>query len=170
MTPAGPKMPQLPDLDEFPYVPQEEDSLGCVPACIEMVCEYLGLLKDREEIESEVGYSPDQGTPFDNVGLLSRVHALPIGSVDEATDKLECGLPIIANLYIADAKVLGYFGEEASLRAVVLVGIETNTVLFVDPLSLVQLGTADATRCDLTDFEYAWLGGWVLTALPSSPP
>jgi ABC-type bacteriocin/lantibiotic exporter with double-glycine peptidase domain len=157
-------MPQLPKLDDFPYVPQEEDSLSCVPACLEVICEYLGLEKRREEIEDELGYSVDDGTPFQNVQLLSGVHTIPIASLEEAVDQIEQGVPVIADLRIDDPAVLGYAGSGPFKHAVVIVGIEATEVLFFDPLRLAPPG--DPTAFYRAAFERAWQSGWAVTPLP----
>jgi len=156
-------MAQLPALDDFPYVGQEEDSLACVPACIEMICEFLGIQKERADIEDELGFSVDIGTPFGNVRLLSQVRAFSVASVKDAVNELERGLPVIAHLRIANAAVLGYSAEGAFLHAVVLVGADLNSVILFDPLSQVLLSTTSPTCCPRAVFEDAWLEGYVLT-------
>jgi ABC-type bacteriocin/lantibiotic exporter with double-glycine peptidase domain len=157
-------MPQLPALDDFPYIPQDEDSFACVPACLEMICEYLALRKGREEIEEEIGYSVDDGTPFQNVFLLSGVRTVLIPSLQEAANQIERRLPVIADLRIDDNQVLGYAGEGPFDHAVVIVGVESAEVRFFDPLSWVRIGTGGPTSCDRAAFERAWLSGWVLTS------
>jgi ABC-type bacteriocin/lantibiotic exporter with double-glycine peptidase domain len=158
-------MPQLPALDNFPYISQEEDSWGCVPACVAMVCAFLEVQKTPEEIERELDYSVDVGTPFENLALLSGVRILQVRSIEEAARELERGLPTIADLRIEDSAVLGYWGCAPSLHAVVLVGVEDDQVMFFDPLSLVQLSTCGPTLCSRASFERVWLSGWLLAPL-----
>ena len=158
-------MPQLPAIDEFPYIAQDEDSLACVPVCVGMVCEVLGLPREQDELEVELGYFVDSGTPFENVGLIAGLRAWPVADVTEIAAEIERGLPIIANLRIDNDGVLGYAADGPFLHAVVVVGIDQEGVLFFDPLSQIQLSTTSPTVCERIDFERAWRGGWVLSAL-----
>lgn len=157
-------MPILPGLDAFPYVGQEEGSLACVPACVDMVCQFWDLAKSWSEIVAELDYSVDDGTPFSNVAWLSGVRVLPVVALRDIRVHLANAPPhpVIANLYIQGPEVLGYTAQVHMLHAVVVVGIEAEQVTFFDPLSLVQRSTTDPTECDLYSFEDAWLGGWVI--------
>jgi hypothetical protein len=159
-------MPLLPGLDDFPYIAQEEDSLACVPACVEMVCLYVGIERDRDQIDGELGYTIDRGTNTDRVGFLSGMLVSHLESVDEAAIHLERGLPVIAHLQIVDPTVLGYYSSDPFLHAVTVVGVESATVVHFDPDSLTQLSTSHPRTCARGDFERAWLEGWVLEPLP----
>jgi ABC-type bacteriocin/lantibiotic exporter with double-glycine peptidase domain len=161
-------MPRLPAFDDFPYVGQEEDSRRCVPACVEMVCAFLGVDKDSAEIDEEVGYSIDDGTPFESIEYLKGVLAFKVSSVDEAALELERGLPTIANLRITTPEVLGYAASQPYLHAVVVVDVQTDAVRFFDPDAQNQLSTSGPTECTREPFERAWRSGWVLRRLPGS--
>jgi hypothetical protein len=159
-------MPQLPDIDDFPFVAQEEDSLACVPACVDMVCQYLGIDKDRDEIDEELGYSVDVGTGFPRVGLLSGLLANYERSFEDAAIYVDRGLPVIAHIWIEDPSVLGYCADRPFLHAVTVVCVEAVTVGFFDPDSVTQRSTSELRSCRRDDFERAWIEGWVLEPLP----
>jgi len=158
-------VPQLPDLDDFPYVAQEEDCPDCVVACVRMVLLRLGLDRDQREIELELGYLPDLGTVFEHIAGISGVRAIRVGSVQDAEQHLEMADPVIGRLWIDDHSVLGYAAEQAFLHAVVVVGVEEQDVTFFDPHSTWQLNTVTERACDRRLFEDAWLGGFVLLPL-----
>ena len=155
-------MPRLHDLDSFPYVEQEEDSLECVPACVDMVLRYWQVEKTREEIEGELDYSVDTGTAFENVGGLTQVRVWRVGSVKEAADHLARDCPVIADLRVINSSVLGYHADVVLKHAVVVVRIDPDEVTFFDPYSWVLKMTAAAQRCEVSAFERAWQGGWAI--------
>lgn len=118
------------------------------------------------DIEAELDYSVDAGTPFANIENVSVVAAMRVATLEEGILELERGLPTIVDLGINDATVLGYGGNVPFLHAVVLVGVEPEAVLFFDPLSQVQLSTCEPTSCDRRAFGHLWRSGWVLSPVP----
>ena len=84
-------MPRLPDVDSFPEVEQEEDTLSCVPACVRACLTYLGVPKDWEVIISELDYCIDDGTPFENITFLTGVEVYELVSVAEIEAPLSPG-------------------------------------------------------------------------------
>jgi hypothetical protein len=161
-------MPQLPDLDEFPYLAQDEDRPECVPACVAIVCEYLGLDKEWDEICEELDYHVASGTEFERIAYLSGVEHVVVR--DTADIEFYLGrpplTPVIANLYVPDTAVLGYsVSADIPLHAVVVVGIDEREVRFIDPLSHVQKSTFAPQVCRRLDFNRAWMEGYVLRPL-----
>jgi len=129
-----------------------------------MVCEYLRVPKEWEELVVELEYYLETGTFFENLKLLSGVDAIRVNSVNEIWAHLAgpSPRPVIANLLIVDSAVLGYEAEIAFQHAVVVVGIDAQHVTFFDPLSQSLKSTSYEQQCSLLDFEDAWQGGWVL--------
>ncbi|HZH98277.1 MAG TPA: C39 family peptidase, partial [Fimbriimonadaceae bacterium] len=127
-------MRSLSDWDHFPYEPQEEDSLTCVPCSVAMVCQYWGLQKDWDTIIDELDYNPEIGTPFENVGLLSGIRTLRVGQLEETTAHLDLleARPVVANLLIGNDAVLGYSSPQRFQHAVVIIGISRDHVTFFD--------------------------------------
>jgi hypothetical protein len=159
-------VPSIPQLDEFPYVEQAEDSATCVPDCLDMVCQYWGLDKDWDEVAVEVGYSAINATPFDNVASLSRVRVLAVDHLTSVAEHLarDPPRPVVASLVVDDEDVLGWY-EGPCLHCVVVVAVEDAQVGIIDPLSRVMRGTTEAYFCSRSAFERAWDGGWVVLPL-----
>jgi hypothetical protein len=158
-------MPALPGLDTFPYVAQEEDALSCVVDCVDMVLQYWGIEREWRELGAELDYSVDDGTPFENVRYVSGVRSLRVGAVAEIEQFLERGIPVVANLEIGDAAVLGYHSHRRFLHAVVVVKIDADAAELYDPQSLVQLSSTAPRRCGVVDFERCWRSGWAIRPL-----
>jgi ABC-type bacteriocin/lantibiotic exporter with double-glycine peptidase domain len=153
-------VPRLADLEEFPYVAQDEDSLGCVPACVSMVFSYLGLEYEQDALERDLDYSADTGTPFDNIGNLLGVRAIRVRSLTDAEEHIARGRPVIAAIW-ADRTVVSYT-ERVFQHAVVIVAIDAFEIRFSDPDSSWRLGTVNPLTCRRADFEAAWEAGFVL--------
>ncbi len=162
-------MPSLPNPDEFPYEPQEEDLPACVPACVAMVCAFLGIEHSWETIIEQLEFDPHTGTPFSNISNLAGVQAIPAFTLEEVEAHLSepDPTPVIANLHAYDDEVLGYALDGfCPLHAVVIVAIDDFQVTFSDPLSHATLSTQAHSTCSRTVFEKAWQCGFALRPNP----
>lgn len=103
-------MPSLPNPDELLYVHQEEDLPACVPACVAMVCAFLGVDLSWKTIVEQLDFDPLTGTPFSNISNLAGVRAIPVFTLEEVEAHLSepDPTPVIANLRAYDDEVLGY--------------------------------------------------------------
>lgn len=161
-------MPSLPNLDEFPYCAQDEDLPACVPACVVMVYEHLGIEHTWEGVTTQLEFDSQRGTPFDNLHGLAGVRVIPVTTLEE----VECHLvdaepaPVIANLFVVDDAVLGYTLDQSfSLHAVVVLAVDGYQVVFSDPLSHAMLSTEAHSICSRSAFEQAWFGGVAIRRL-----
>lgn len=161
-------MPSLPNPDEFPYYAQDEDLPECVPACVAMIFEYLGIDLDPAALKHELGYDPQTGTEFSNISDLPGVRAIRVGGLDEVEDHLSAAVPapVIADLLVLDDEVLGYeLAPVCPFHAVVVVGLDTEYVTFSDPLSHALRSTELHSQCSRSAFERAWQRGFALRLL-----
>jgi hypothetical protein len=165
-------MRSLPDLDDFPYVEQDEDLPLCVPACVEMVYQYLGVSYDFEELRRDLHWDAIRGTDFMSIGTLTVVDPVYVKHLEEVEVYLAGGyrapaearpVPVIANIYAPDDAVLGYLlNPESPLHAVVVLSVEPDRVKFVDPLSYVEKSTRLEQECARREFARAWMDGFAL--------
>jgi hypothetical protein len=159
-------MPSVPNPDEFPYRHQDEDLPACVPACVAMVFDYLGIERSWNDLTAELAFDPYCGTPFDNIGNLTGVRAICVATLEELDQQLTTGVPVIVNLLADDDELLGYYLDaSAPLHAVVVVAADGYQVTFSDPLSHAALSTESHRTCSRSVFEPAWLGGYALCLL-----
>ena len=122
----------------------------CLPARIRMVLAYWGKEHSEEELASISGTTPVWGTnPGGAVEGLERLgyHALWFenATLERLLDLLDIGWPVIVFLRAADLP-----HGRAGLHAVVVVGMEDNEIIYLDP----QLDFE--TRLELSRFLRAW--------------
>jgi hypothetical protein len=161
-------MPSLPNLDEFSYCAQDEDLPACVPACVVMVYEHLGIEHTWEGVTIQLEFDPLSGTPFDHLYNLASVRAIPVTTLEEIERHLADvePVPVIANLFILNDAVLGYTLDQSfSLHAVVVLALDDYQVVFSDPLSHAMLSTEAHSICSRSAFEQAWFGGVAILRL-----
>ncbi|MCC2669779.1 MAG: hypothetical protein K0Q72_2250 [Armatimonadetes bacterium] len=154
-------MPVLPDLEDFPYEAQDAHTLTCVPDCVSMVYQHLGLVSDWALVAGELGFSELDGTPFDNIQDLSEVVPTFVEDLAEAEIHLGLSRPIIVNVRVRGPELLTY-ARSSFLHAVILVGCTEGEVVLIDPLALSMLGSAAPIRRPRRALERAWQGGYVL--------
>lgn len=161
-------MPSLPNSDDFPYYGQAEDLPECVPACVAMVFEYLGVDCSWNALKDQLRFDPHGGTPFDNIADLEGVRVTRVGDLQEAEQHLSAPspTPVIADLLILDDEVLGYFLDSGFvLHAVVVVAVDEFEVTFSDPLSHHARSTESHRVCARGVFELSWQRGFALRRL-----
>ena len=94
----------------------------CLPACLQMVLDYVGVKRDQAQLARELGVTPKVGV------AVSRVTRLAIpkvsmryqqGEINDLVAALKHGIPPILNVATGQ---LPYWGEDCA-HAVVLVGL-----------------------------------------------
>ncbi len=128
---------------EFPHT--------CLPACVRMVLAYQGYTHNEEELAQAFGTVPFLGTPPENVvaGLQNLgYHGLCFenATMDRLRHLLGHDWPVIVFLRAADLP-----HGRAGLHAVVVVSIESQSVICQDP----SLGHSNL-RLTMSSFLRAW--------------
>ncbi len=125
----------------------------CLPACVQMVLAHQQIIRSQADLATQLGVRASLGTPTRSVlGLASDQLRVVYGEGTEATLQkwLALSWPVIA---FVQAGELSYWQGESFQHAVVVVGLEGNTVWLLDP-------DIDETviAVDLDEFMLAWLG------------
>ncbi len=120
---------------DVPLLPQEHP-WTCLPACIRMVLAYRGKLIDEDDIAAVCGTTPHRGTlPERAVEGVQQLgyHALWFENADlsRLQDLIDHDWPVIVFLRSRDLPNGG-----RGLHGLVVVGVETDTVVVLDPQSV----------------------------------
>ncbi len=132
-----------------PHRPQLDDGY-CLPACVQMVLAYWGIEQDQTTIAKQLQTIEKAGTPASRVNQLDSANLKVIyrsGELVDLQNALAQNIPPIVLVYTGE---LPYWSE-ATAHAVVLLGIEHDTVILSDPAkSSMPIPTLRG------DFELAW--------------
>jgi len=116
----------------IPHHPQENDGY-CLPACVQMVLDYLGLPHAQEQLARELDVRPTLGAPASNV-LRLRSDVLDVtftsGNLSDLCTQLAHGSPLIV---FVQAGELPHWQNCISQHAIVVVGVDEQTVQILDP-------------------------------------
>lgn len=134
-----------------PHVPQRQ--LGeCLAACAAMLLLYLGLSVNYDRLLKLLQIWPDAGgVPAPNIRELERLGVTVIykqGTLEELEDHLLNNRPCLALVQTGE---LPYWDED-TLHAVVVIGLDENTVHLNDPSFLTA-----PIQVSRGDFDLAWL-------------
>lgn len=133
-----------------PFAAQISES-ACLPACAQMVLNYLGRGIDQASLMQILG-TTDVGTPFSRLHLLEqrglRVNVRRNGEFSEVHTALNAGAPVIVALHA------GWIPETSVLsqHAVVLIGTRGDEVYVLDPA-----GSPDPLCLSENVFMTAWI-------------
>lgn len=134
-----------------PHYPQETDGL-CLPACIQMVLAYWGISIPQKELARRLGTRPHIGTPHRRITHLQftglTIHHAADGDLATLRDYLSRAIPLIVFVQTAD---LPYWNEHPSRHALVVIGMERNTITVIDPGT-----TSTPHTVPVGDFLLAW--------------
>lgn len=131
---------------------QEDESGGCLPACVQMALTHLGVFRSQTDLARLMGTQRNVGTPAFNVVRLAseqldvRYHAS--GSLEDVVAWLDRGVPVIA---FVQAGELPHWHGERSYHALVIVGLDAGAVHLLDPAM-----DADVITVPTGDFLLAW--------------
>ena len=134
-----------------PYSRQETDT-GCLLACAQMVLNYWGISRTQTELGRLLGWRSQLGVPGSNITRLKSVELDIVyekGSLEHLATWLSRGVPVIALIQAAE---LSYWTEGLTQHAIVLVGIDEETVLALDPAS-----TDHVIHLSVGEFALAWV-------------
>ena len=134
----------------LPHRPQQGDGY-CLPACVQMVFAYLGISRTQDTIAKTLRLDPPFGTRHSNIKKLA---SAKIKVTYEAGDLavlhlwLDQGVPVIVFVQAGD---LPHWSGQNFQHAIVVVGIEEQTVYLMDPAL-----DSGPTAVDEGAFMLAW--------------
>lgn len=141
----------MPNILPVPYRPQET-KVGCLPACIQMVLAYQGIIYSQTELSRLLGTHPLAGTPHSRIvrlrSLNLRVAYQKATGLNDLSRWLARELPVIT---FVQARELPHWQGQWFQHAVVVVGVEENVVYLLDPAA-----TAAVIATPGDDFLLAW--------------
>jgi ABC-type bacteriocin/lantibiotic exporter with double-glycine peptidase domain len=133
-----------------PHHHQESDGY-CLPACVQMVLDYLGLPCTQEQLACELDVRPPLGAPASNV-LRLRSDVLDVtftsGNLSDLRTQLAQGNPPIV---FVQAGELPHWQDCVSQHAIVVVGLDEQTVQILDPAA-----DPSPISVPIGDFLLAW--------------
>jgi ABC-type bacteriocin/lantibiotic exporter with double-glycine peptidase domain len=137
---------------DVPHV-QQHNTGDCLAACAAMVCQYLKIPVQYEQLVKLLAIEPGVGTAFSNIAHLQKVRVTVVhqtgGQLSQLYELLGLGWPIIASVQTGD---LPHWAGQNMLHAVVIVGMAPEYIYLNDP------GFPKAPiRVSIGDFDLAWL-------------
>jgi len=105
----------------------------CLPACTQMVLEYLGIFRSQDELARLMGVVIPIGVPSSRVKKLQTFGLTVIyqnGTIDDIRHWLEQDMPVIIFLLTSE---LPYWQGEELQHTVIVVGMDKETVYLLDP-------------------------------------
>ena len=141
----------MPNILAVPHRRQETNA-GCLPACAQMILNYLGLDRSQTELARLMGTHPQAGTPYSRITRL-RSNKINIAyqrasGLDDLAKWLERQSPVIAFVQMRE---LPHWQGHWSQHAVVVVGLDEITVHVLDPAASAQV-----IAVPVNDFVLAW--------------
>lgn len=130
---------------------QEDESGGCLPACAQMVLAHLGIFRSQTDLAQMMGTQRGVGTPASNITRLVSEQLDVIytsGSLGDIAAWIDRDVPPIV---FVQAGELSHWHGEQSHHALVVVGIEAQTVHVLDPAAESEVITVPQD-----DFLLAW--------------
>jgi ABC-type bacteriocin/lantibiotic exporter with double-glycine peptidase domain len=141
----------MPNILAVPHRRQETNA-GCLPACAQMILNYLGLDLSQTELARLMGTHPQAGTPYSRITRL-RSNKINIAyqrasGLDDLAKWLERQLPVIAFVQMRE---LPHWQGHWSQHAVVVLGFDQIAVHVLDPAASAQV-----IAVPVNDFVLAW--------------
>ncbi len=115
-----------------PHYGQLDDGY-CLPACVKMVLEYAGLLVKQRQLARDLGVRAPLGAPASNITRLQSDTVDVIftkGALEDIYSHLARNWPLIV---FVQAGELPHWRGQRSQHAIVVVGIDEETVYILDP-------------------------------------
>ena len=132
------------------HIQQHNDS-DCLAACVDMVLKYLDSPMKYQRLLRTLGTNEQVGTPFPNIQRLEKLGITVVfrqGSLAQLYKFLQNGWPVIVPV---KTRELPHW-EENTDHAVVVVGMDDNTVYLNDPaFARAPIPVSHG------DFDLAWL-------------
>lgn len=136
---------------DVPYHPQADDGY-CLPACVQMVLDYMDLSVTQKQLSHKLDLRPPLGAPASNVTNL-RSDVLDVtctsGTLNDLRSHVSHGHPPIV---FVQASELPHWRGHISQHALVVVGIDERSIHILDP-------AADDSPIPIPigDFMLAWI-------------
>lgn len=125
----------------------------CLPACVQMVLAYQQVSLSQEEVARQLGLIDGLGAPTRSVQRLA-VDNLQVvyeeGTVTRLKAWLDAGIPPVAFVHSSE---LAYWQGESFQHAVVIIGLQGEIILLLDPDRDKQV-----IEVPVEEFQLAWLG------------
>ena len=115
-----------------PHYPQKADGY-CLAACAQMALAHLGVFRSQDDLAREMGLRPPFGAPaFNIIRLQSADLAVTYasGTLQDLAQQLAQAVPVIA---FVQAGELAHWHGHRSQHAVVIVGLDADTLYLLDP-------------------------------------
>jgi len=130
---------------------RQETETGCLTACAQMVLNYLGIQRSQDELARQMHSIPHVGTVGRNILNLQSpgLHVIYThGTLEHLQLWLAQEMPTIALVQTVE---LPYWGKIQARHAVVVVGLDEESVYLLDPARDPEI---IAVSCG--DFALAW--------------
>ena len=131
---------------------RQETSAGCLPACAQMILNYLGIERSQTELARLMGTHPQAGTPYSYITRLRsseiNVAYQKASGPDDLSLWLNRQLPAIAFVQMRE---LPHWQGHWSQHAVVVVGLDQIAVHILDPAA-----SGLVIAVPVNDFMLAW--------------
>ena len=110
---------------------QQTNDGDCLPVCVEMVLRYWNLSVNPRRLRRTLG-TRWFGTPFENVHNLAGVKVMTEHLLlPQLRSYLERSIPVIPGIRTGE---LGYWNEEDTDHAVVVLGVDAGIAIVNDPI------------------------------------
>jgi uncharacterized protein YvpB len=123
-----------------------------LPACAQMALAYLGISRSQEELARILGVFEDFGAPASHLLKLRSRHIqvefATEGNISELRHWLGRQIPIIA---FVNTSSLAYWQGQVAQHAVLLVGMDEQTIYLLDPAK-----TQKVVTIAIDEFMLAW--------------
>jgi ABC-type bacteriocin/lantibiotic exporter with double-glycine peptidase domain len=123
----------------------------CLPACAQMVLDYLGFPRSQEVLAHQLGLRPSLGVPAPHIKNLNSPDLAVVyesGTLDTVQKWLDETTPVI--VFVQAGELPSWFGHRFQ-HAVLVVGLDEEQVYLLDPA--VEGGVTAVSR---GDFMLAW--------------
>lgn len=130
---------------------KQRQQADCLVACTAMVLDYLHLPVRYDRLR-QILRTMAIGTLFRNLRYLESAYGLSVtvgyGNSQLLQSYLDTGLPIIVSV---NTQMLSYWNYQEMIHAVVVIGIEGETIYFNDPAF-----TDGSKTIAIAEFNLAW--------------
>ena len=136
---------------EVPFHAQADDGF-CLPACVQMVLEHLGVRESQQSLARKLDVRSPLGAPASNVMHLRSDILEATCSTGTLGDLRQCVARGYAPIAFLQAGELPHWRGRRSQHAVVVVGVAEASVCLLDPAA-----DESTIRVPAGDFLLAWI-------------
>ena len=132
---------------------EQRNAGECLAACAAMVCTYLKIAVDYDQLMKALDIETGVGAPFFRIRDLERLGISVVyeeyGTLQELYDLLINGWPSIASVETSE---LSYWNKVSTRHVVVVIGMDDQYIYLNDPAF-----PRNTMQTSLGDFDLAWL-------------